>query len=204
MSSARKLSFAGPCIENRKPRIGGGALIQDFVEWPIAPDGEPLTLVLSMPASFLNENAGLNIPAGLHVSVFSYYSKSKYFLDCITYHGSSEELEWIRKGCTRVIIHRPESEVFGHHVIPAIAVDTGSEAENAYGGSKIGGDSTLLQNEALALGKEKFALQLYGGDFPSPYRGVLGLTDAVGYLYIDPMRWRSTPADAGTFFVQVT
>jgi hypothetical protein len=34
--------------------------------------------------------------------------------------------------------------------------------------------------------------------------GVLGLTDAVGYPYIDPMRWERTPADAGTFFVQVT
>jgi len=140
----------------------------------------------------------------IYISVFSYYSKSEYFLDCITYHGSLEELDWIRKGYTRVVIHRPGSEMFGPHVIPTITVDSGSETANSYGGSKIGGEPILLQNEPLALGNEKFAMQLYGGDFPFPYRGVLGLTDAVGYLYIDPMRWESMPGDAGTFFVQVT
>ena len=207
MTVAKKLKLLNACTDNKAPRVGGGALIGNIVDWPIAPDGVPLTLVMSASASFLNEYAGLGLPQDLFVSVFSYYSKTEYFLDSISYHGSEEELDWLRKGYTRVIIHAPGGEVFGPCVIPAVVIEIGDEELDPaipFGGSKIGGEPTLLQAEALALADEQFTLQLYGGNFPRPYQGIFGLSDAIGYLYIGHSRWKSKPADGGTFFVQAT
>jgi hypothetical protein len=177
------------------------------VDWPSAPDGLPLTLVMSMPASFLKINAGIDLPSDLFVSVFSYYSRSEYFLDSITYHGSPEELDWLRRGYTRVIVHKLGRELPGLNPIPPVAVEVGSDEldpATPFGGSKIGGEPMLLQSEPLALENEEFILQVYGGNFPAPYQGIFGLSDAVGYLYIDRIRWGTKPEDAGTFFVQVT
>ena len=97
----KKLRLTTPCIDNASPRIGGGALIQNTAGWPTTPNGEPLTLIMSLPTWFLNEHAGFSLPAGHFVSVFSCYAKDEYFLDCITYHGSQEELHWLSRNCIR-------------------------------------------------------------------------------------------------------
>ena len=95
---AKKISFTSPCSEIKQARIGGGAFIGGLINWPEAPEGLPMTLVMSLPTKFLNDNAGRNLPEDHFVSVFSYYPQSEYFLDMITYHGNQEELDWLRKG----------------------------------------------------------------------------------------------------------
>jgi len=205
---AKKLSFTNKCLDNKSPRIGGGALIENIVDWPTAPDGLPLTLVMSFPTSFFNENANLSLPEDHFISVFSYYSNSEYFLDNITYHGSQEELDWLRKGFTRVICHVAGAEIFGSTVIPAMVIEVDEvdlDTSVPFGGSKIGGQPSLLQSEPLELGSEQFALQVYGNNFPRPYEGIFGLSDAVAYLFLDPTGMIATSSlEIGTFFVQVT
>ena len=183
-------------------------MIGSILEWPTAPDGAPLTLVMSIPVTFLNEHAGCNLPQEMFVSVFSHYSDREYFLDTITYHGSADELEVIREGFTRVILHKKGTEEFGIVQVPAIAIDIeNSEPDNNKQStiSKLGGEPDLLQAEPLDLGREKFILQIYGSNFPKPYQGIFGLSDAIGYLFIDPYQKISENfSDIGTFFVQVT
>jgi hypothetical protein len=206
MVVTKAIHCSTPCSNCNLPRIGGGALIGGVIDWPAVPEGLPLTLVMSLPTTFLNESAGFELPDGHFISVFSYYPQGEYFLDMITYHGTQEELDWLRKGYTRVILHREGNEVSGPVSIPAMAIEIGDTALDvnvAYQGSKIGGEPGLLQDEPLALGEARFALQIYGGNFPKPDRGIFGLSDAVGYLFID-QEPTANAKGAGTFFVQAT
>jgi len=204
---AKKLMLNAPCVDVDLPRIGGEALIGGVVEWPAAPDGKALTLLISVPTTFLNDNVGFKLPVGMFVSVFSYYDAQEYFLDYVTYHGYSQELALLREGYTRVILHQSGFEVAGVPSVPAMAMQAEGEVadDEPYTGSKLGGKAGLLQAEPLGLNDECFALQIYGARFPHPFRGVLGLSDAVGYLFIRP---KAGPGDlgkdAGTFFVQTT
>lgn len=203
----REISFTRGCSDSRLPRVGGGALIGRLLEWPTAPDGKQLTLVLSLPATFLNENAGSGIRHEKFVSVFSYYDPAEYFLDSITYHGSPDELEWLRKGYTKVLIHDEGDEVFGGTVIPMMEIELDPlEMDNTVisQGSKVGGEPGLLQSEPLALNGQRFALQVYGGAYPRPFQDIFGLSDAVGYLFINTAVDNENTGEAGTFFVQVT
>jgi hypothetical protein len=203
-----KIRVQGPCTNNRKPRIGGGALIGGMgLEWPTTPQGVPLTLLMSIPTEFINEYSGLALPIDRLISVFSFYSKRKYFLDYISYHGDKTELEMLRKGYTRVVSHPAGEELRQEGEIPAILIETDqSRADeiDTYQGSKIGGRPGFLQNESLDLPHHRFVLQIYGGDFPRAYQDVLYLSDAVGYLFIDKRLSLSTIcSSAGMFFVQV-
>lgn len=203
----KKLSFLHPCLDSKIPRIGGVALIGGLVGWPETPEKIPLTLIMSLSTQFLNENAGFDLPVNHYVSVFTYYSKDDYFLEYITYHGIQNELDNIRKGYTKVVFHAEGNEVAGPITIPAMAIEIDSvdPCDAEFQESKIGGQPDYLQNEFLSLGNEKFALQLYGSDFPAPYTDIFFLPEALGYIFIDENRTlASSISDAGTFFIQVT
>lgn len=205
---AKKINFIERPVAADEPRIGGGALIGGTAAWPATPEGVPLTLIASIPAAFINGNAAFALPANRFVSVFSFYDPDEWLLDYITYHGTAEELETIREGYTKVLLHEKGSEQFEGTTIPARAIelDTDNIDDNAlFQSSKIGGEPGLLQAEPLGLGNQRFAMQFYGGHFPKPFNGVFGLTDAVGYLFMSTDLADSSDAlDAGTFFVQVT
>ncbi len=204
---SKKVSVHRACTDTKQARLGGDALIGGIAAWPATPDGTPLSLLLSLPASFLNDRLGLTLPADHYVSVFSFYSKTAYFLEYITYHGDPSELALLSKGYTRVLLHPEGSPVSEGSKIPAMCIDVDDAELSAgapYQGSKIGGAPGLLQAEALALDGQRFGLQVHGNDFPAPYTDALFLSDAVGYLFVDP---RAAPtagcSHAGTFFVQV-
>lgn len=199
---ANKISIQTPCKDIKAPRIGGGALIGNVCAWPCTPGGVPLTLVLSLPTDFVNNHIGSRLPGGKFVSVFSYYSKDDYFLDYICYHGNPEELKLLKTGYTKTLIHDDGAETFAGALIPPMRIDVTSASEDldTYQGSKIGGNAGLLQNEPISLDGLDFALQLYGGDFPEPFRDIFFLSDAVGYLYVP-----SLPNEtSGFFFAQTT
>lgn len=203
-----KIIFNNTCQDNQIQRIGGGALIGNSHEWPIAPDGTPLTLIASLPALFINENTSIKIPEGFFISIFSYYLQDEYFLDVITYHGSPEELKLLQSGFSRVILHKPQEEKFGPITIPAMRIDLAENSSSSdihFNESKVGGAPNFLQQEQLDLEDQCFVLQIYGGSFPKPYNGIFGLSDAIGYLFITPNKIPTVePIDFGTFFVQVT
>jgi hypothetical protein len=204
-----KTRIRRPCTNNQQPRIGGGALIGGTgLEWPTTPQGIPLTLLMSIPAGFITEHSGLLLPIDRLISVFSFYSKGDYFLDYISYHGDPAELEMLKKGYTQVVSHPVGEELRQGSEIPAMLIEIDQsriDHIDSYQGSKIGGGAGFLQNESLILAHHRFVLQVYGGDFPRPYRDVLYLSDAVGYLFIDErLSSSSICSSTGMFFVQVT
>lgn len=204
---SKKMSFCEDFLDIKGPRIGGGALIGGICPWPNTPDGTPLTLILSLPADFINMQSGMDISPDLFISVFSYYSKDDYFLDYITYHGDDKELKLVRSGYTRVLLHAAGEELMGEEVVPAMSIvirDQLEGDENLFQGSKIGEPPSFLQTETMALDGYEFVLQVRGGDFPKPYQEILFLSDAVGYLYVKNGQRSAACDEGGIFFAQVT
>ncbi len=185
-----------------EPRVGGPALIGGIARWQANEKGNPLVLIASIPNSFISNATGLRLASNLYTSVFSSYSETDYFLDEITYHGIQEELECLRRGGTKVIQHPPGASIAQSLSIPPHRLELGelcSEEKDC--GSRIGALPCLLQNEILDLRQMSFALQLKRADFPSRFKDIFGLLDALGYLYLQE---KYDSVDHGLFFVQAT
>lgn len=195
------------------PRVGGGALIGGITDWPPGPFGHPLVLVASLPAEFVAATTGIDLGAGRIASVFTTYTPGAYFLDQVTYHGDPSELALLRQGTTQVLVHDRGSLVHGAVEVPARRIEArewGAERSVDWSDEDIpnscslaGGAERLLQEEPLALDGLAFALQIYGGDLPQPFRGLFHLADGVGYVYL-PTRAANGIDRSGLFFVQVT
>ncbi|WP_042474302.1 DUF1963 domain-containing protein [Bacillus ndiopicus] len=204
-------------VENEAivPRIGGYSFLPQNIDWPLNPNGDKLTLVLSLPTNFLNNTLNLNLPKEHILSVFTTYKRDDYFLDLITFHGDKEELESIKQGFTRVLLHgvgevRNESDF----LIPAQKFVLGDELNLSieeldedfddiefYCGSLIGNQPSLLQMENLGLDDYQFCLQIYGGDFPKEFQDIFSLSDSIGYLFLNK---NDNQNDTGVFFTQCT
>jgi hypothetical protein len=197
------LHLEKPTDDTLSPRIGGGALIGGIIDWPSSPSGQPLTLIASIPNSFLSKHTGINIPADLYTSIFSYYSETDYFLDQITYHGNPDELSWINQGGTKVIQHKAGESIQQGSSIPQHLLRIGEHIpENENCESRIGGSPSLLQNEKLETNNMKFALQFRSSDFPEKFNDIFGVLDDLGYLFLNEDT--SHPERDGLFFVQTT
>lgn len=197
---SRALVIDAGSAGDAEPRVGGGALIGGVAPWPISPSGKPLVLVASLPATFLADNAGVDIGASRFASVFTTYAPGDYFLDEITYHGDPVELELLRRGATQVLVHDQGDLVHGPVEMPSRFIR--ADAADVKTASRIGGAPDLLQqNNDLDVEELRFALQIYGGELP--FRDLFFLADGIGYLYLPTPR--SSGVDrSGLFFVQVT
>ena len=183
-------------------RIGGKSLLPEDMEWPVNPNGEKLTLILSIPTNLLNDVLNYNYPKDKIVSVFTTYNKKDYFLDCIVYHGDVEELNNIRRGFTKVVLHdigKPRND--SDYLIPAQKLIIGDTADDTdeYGGSLMGGNPVFVQNENLETDEYQFCMQLYGADFPEKFQDIFYLSDSIGYLYLNK---EADIDDIGIFFTQ--
>ncbi|MBG9456448.1 hypothetical protein ABE61_21130 [Lysinibacillus sphaericus] len=202
--------------ESNVARLGGYSFLPENIDWPLNPDGDKLTLVLCLPTNFLNETLHINLPKEQVLSVFTTYKKDEYFLDSITFHGDQEELKNIKKGYTKVLLHkagdiRNESDF----LIPAQKFILGEEVDldfedvdeedlddiEIYCGSLIGDKPSFLQVEDMGLDDYQFCLQIYGGDFPEGFQDVFSLSDSVGYLFLNK---NVDQNHAGVFFTQCT
>lgn len=75
------------------------------VEWATNPNGEKLIFIFNLPTNFLNSTLKFNYPKDQVISVFTTYNKEEYFFDSIVYNGDIEELQSIKNGYTKVILH---------------------------------------------------------------------------------------------------
>lgn len=202
-------------VENKSsiPRLGGYSLLPKNMDWPLNPNGDKLTLILSLPTDFLNEILEFNLPKRHVLSVFTTYNEEDYFLDSITFHGDIDEWQNIRKGFTRVLLHEVgEARNESDFLIPAQEIILGDELNldlagkgegdmEIYCGGLIGNESSLLQKENLGLDDYQFCLQIYGGDFPEGFQDIFYLSDSVGYLFLNK---NNDDSDVGVFFTQCT
>ena len=185
-------------------RIGGKSLLPSDRSWPTNPDGKKLTLILSLPTDSLNSIFRFGYPNDMVVSVFTTYNKEEYFLDDISYQGDVDELDRIKDGFTKVVIHsiglpRNESE----YIVPAMEIVVGEKFDvpDFYCGSLFAGNPTFLQKGSPIIDNYRFCLQIYGGDFPTSFEDIFCLSDAVGYLFLSK---KYVGNDTGLFFVQYT
>lgn len=174
--------------------IGGGAFIGTISPWPTLVTGEPLSLIASIRSEDLC-NIGVNYE---FISIFSYYNPDDYFLDQICYHGNDDELAEVMSGSTRVICHSKGELLFGGYEIPEKTILFDTLEIPFLQCSAVGENACFLQNEETHFPNMKFKMQLYSGDFPAPYRDIFGVTDAVGYLFLNEVKGE------GLFFVQTT
>jgi uncharacterized protein YwqG len=197
---SKRLIFTAPSNDPYEARIGGGALFEGVEDWPNAPDGTPLMLIASIPSNFIAQHTGIKLPKNFFVSIFSYYSDVEYFLDQITYHGDPDELSLIKSGTTKVIQHYAGKEICQSCFIPPRRLEIReiiTDEEDCE--SRIGGAPFLLQNERLNLQKLSYILQLRSSDFPAKYSDIFGVSDALGYLYL-----QEGGVSEGIFFAQTT
>lgn len=183
-------------------RIGGKSFLPHDMKWPVNPNGEKLSFILNLPTNFLNSFFQFNYPKDKVISVFTTYNTEDYFLDSIVYHGNMEELNNIKKGFTKVILHSigsPRND--SDFLIPArkIVVDEKMKDSHNNYGSFLGGNPVFLQKEKLELGFYQFCMQIYGGDFPEEFQDIFYLNDSIGYLFL---RKEENLDDVGLFFTQ--
>ncbi|HNY32074.1 MAG TPA: hypothetical protein PKO15_14410 [Fibrobacteria bacterium] len=186
--------------DDHGPRVGGAFLKPQDIEWPIDSDGNPLTLILSIPTSAL-------LPSGdrfpnFWVSVFVKYSATDYCLDAVTCNDAQSFKENIGR-TTKVLIHRPGDPVTMGVEVPSRRIERGAAVhQDSFSGSKWAGEPTFLQKNPLPIPEfMEFLLQLYSSDLSDEIPDLLGLPDSVGYLFLPS---HSSDNIDGIFFAQCT
>ncbi|MFC4161934.1 hypothetical protein [Chitinimonas lacunae] len=182
-------------------KLGGGALIAES-DWPKNPDGDNLTLILSLPCKWLNKIINTSLPEEYFLSVFSTYLPKDYFIDKITYSGDPQELLDIKAGYTKVVLHRPMAKEINLSEYPiaesAIKVFPKSIEEGCVPLLSFFSEEKprMTQNKNMELSGLRFVCQIYAGRLPQALEGIFDLSDAVGYLFLDESN------NNGLFFVQ--
>lgn len=139
LTQSSKLQLRAVSNEDNVARVGGVSLLPNTIPWPQNPEGENLTLLFHLPASFINHVLHTQYEENTAISVFTTYNPDTYFLDNIVYHGDPLDLAHIQKGYTKVILHpisEPRNEfnhifylsdavgyLFLHHDIHSDSVD---------------------------------------------------------------------------------
>ncbi|ASA55374.1 DUF1963 domain-containing protein [Vibrio gazogenes] len=189
-------------IDDYKGITSGGK--SNCSEWPNNPIGEKLELLFSINSNRANEYIGNSFfPHDTFIEVFSTYSKDRYFLDDVVYFGDEDELNYIKSGYTKVVI-RKISEVSCDNLSGSFKLDIEKyELDN----SSYPAFSFLskaipngLQGVETLLDEYYFVGQFYSADIPLRDGGVLGLSDANGYLFL--RKQLQYNGDDGVFFVQ--
>ena len=183
-------------------RIGGKSFLPPDVEWN--PNGEKMVFIFNIPTNFLNSTLQFNYPKDQVISVFTTYNREDYFLDSIVYNGDIEELQNIKNGYTKVILHSvasPRNDADFLISAREIVIDKEMNEFDDYNGSLFGANPVFLQEEKLELASYQFCMQIYGGDFPEEFQDIFYLDDAIGYLFLSK---EEKANDVGVFFVQCT
>ncbi|MEX0445372.1 DUF1963 domain-containing protein [Xenorhabdus sp. SGI246] len=173
-------------------------------QWPVNPDGEKLLHLFSIDCEKLSPK----IPEGMlptsgYLSVFSTYSDVDYFLDNITYFGDEQELNLIKSGFTFVSYSLTKDTLENNDkFIPERSVsllDMEMEDDEYPMISLFSKKTPNGLDDIGDIGEDyHFVCQIYSADFPEPFQDALGLSDAIGYLFIK----NKDNEIEGIFFVQ--
>ncbi|CDH26419.1 DUF1963 domain-containing protein [Xenorhabdus bovienii] len=173
-------------------------------QWPVNPDGEKLFHLFSIDCEKLSPRIPEGIlPISGYLSVFSTYSDDEYFLDSVTYFGDEQELNLIKSGFTFVSYSLTNDTLENNDkFIPERSVsflDMEIEDDDYPMISLFSNKTPHGLDDIGDVGNDyHFVCQIYSSDFPEPFQDALGLSDAIGYLFI---RNKENGID-GLFFVQ--
>lgn len=183
--------------------FGGGAFIKK--PWPKNPNGEDLTLLFTIQSDKFNDCLGYKkLPGNKNISVFSTYNKNRYFLGDITYFGDDVEFKYIKKGYTKVVISEKNEVITNGNelTLRRVKIERREIADDEYPAFSFLSDALplgLMGGDSLQS-EYDFICQIYSADISSDDSGVLGLSDAIGYLFLK--KSIDDSCDAGFFFVQ--
>ena len=96
-------------------------------------------------------------------------------MDSIVYNGDIEELQNIKNGYTKVILHSvasPRNDADFLISAREIVIDKEMNEFDDYNGSLFGANPVFLQEEKLELASYQFCMQIYGGDFPEKFQDI--------------------------------
>ncbi|HAT1514001.1 TPA: DUF1963 domain-containing protein [Morganella morganii] len=159
-------------------------------EWPVNPNGKELLHLFSIDCEKVAPQVADGVlPKTGYLSIFSTYSSSDYFLDEITYFGDEDDLNLIRSGFTFVSYSLTGSlSESNEDFIPETKVDLLNTRIDSEEYPMISFFSKHIPNGLTCVDEVfnnyHFVCQVYSADFPSPFKDVLGLSDAIGYLFI--------------------
>lgn len=182
------------------PRVGGAFLKPFDLEWPTDSKNQPLTLVLSIPSSFLFPSGDRFVDHW--VSVFVKYSESEFCLDAVTCNDSASFYDVVGE-TTKVLIHRPGEPVSKGVEITPRRIGMGKPVNQpVFQGSKCAGRPGYLHGNKMPIPEYlEFSLQVYSSDLSEEFSDLLGLADSVGYLFLPQA---DSNLDSGVFFSQCT
>ncbi len=184
-------------------KFGGGAFIEG--EWPKNPIGEDLTLLLTINGNKLNKKISeFELLKDKYISVFSTYNENRYFLDDIVFFGDDVELNYIKSGFTKVTLSEKSKLSVNRNELSLKKIDLEERELNTNDYPAFSFLSNEIPNGMVGyeglLKEYIFICQLYSKDIPSKDGGILGLSDAIGYLFL--RKEIKDHNDAGLFFVQ--
>ncbi|MFU0444547.1 hypothetical protein ACMZZG_03540 [Pseudocitrobacter faecalis] len=125
------------------------------------------------------------------------------FLDDIVYFGDDVEFSYIKKGFTKVIMtesHNLVDDNFFEGRRMGVKLQSLNNIEYPTFSFISNKMPTSVFNCNKLVDEYRFICQIYSADIPSRDGGALGLSDAIGYLFLkkDIIDY----SDAGFFFVQ--
>lgn len=172
--------------------------------WLRNPMNEKMALLFTIDNDILNKIiTDINLPSGMQTQIFSTYSDERYFLDDIVYFGDDVEFSYIKKGFTKVSmiklgvsLNRNEED-FLQMGLKSISLDNIEFPMFSFVSKEM--PKSVFGCEKL-LDDYRFICQIYSSDIPSKDGGILGLSDAIGYLFLK--KNITDYSDAGFFFVQ--
>lgn len=184
-------------------KFGGGAFIEK--DWPKNPLGEDLALLMTIDSNKLNnEISRFKLPKGSYISVFSTYNENRYFLDDIVFFGDDVELNYIKSGFTKVTVSNSSQLNKSGNTFPCQRIKLNKKQINNEDYPAFSFLSNEIPNGIVGYDKivkdYDFICQLYSTDIPSKDGGALGLSDAIGYLFLK--KNIDDVDNAGLFFVQ--
>lgn len=186
-------------------KFGGGAFLSG--KWPQNPKGEDLTLLFTIKNDQINKLLGANkFPEGKFLSVFSTYNEKRYFLDDIVFTGDDLEFKALKSGFTRVLLSENSNLQENDNCLPSqnIRLEKRNLKKEDYPVFSFLSDEIpngLFGYESL-MKDYYFACQIYSADIPFKNGGLLGLSDANGYLFLK--KEIEDAHDIGFFFVQTS
>lgn len=189
----------------RKPSVTfcGGAHIER--EWPKNPKGEDLQLIITLDSDACNQSfAKPLLPSGKYISVFSTFNPQRYFLDDLVFTGDERDYQYIHTRFTKVVVSNTASKQIHTNCLPEIKMQLvpyqiEDDAFPAYSFLSSSIPNGLKGYYGL-LDEYDFVAQFYGANLSEQQTGLLGLSDANGYLFLK--KHITDDMDAGFFFVQ--
>ncbi len=199
------LEIGDVCPQSFYPRIGGSCALPKNINWPRSQTGEPCLLFLSADSTWIVNNAEIELPENMVLSVFVPFDPNS-----IDHSSAMARVS----NSAKALLHTKETFYRQECLYPIepprqLVIERGNSPETVFSEiaseiePKIGGDPTWLQNKIEIPGRS-FVLQMMAHQirkhWPSHSPLLMG---GVVYLFLDT-HWNQREPLIGELRLQYT